>query len=44
MLIQFNSRQETEISGTSDFRLRTSKLFVKEYRVIEKKAEPFSKT
>jgi hypothetical protein len=44
-LIEYNSRQETEISGTSDFRLRTSlptgqagDLFEVEYWVTGKEA------
>ena len=39
MVIQYNSRQETEMSDTSDFRHRTSDLFEVEYWVTCKEAD-----
>jgi len=39
ILIEHNSRQETEMSGTSDFRLRTSDVFEVEYWVTGKEAD-----
>jgi hypothetical protein len=39
MEIQYNSRQETEMFGTSDFRLLTSNLFEVEYWATGKEAD-----
>ena len=44
MVIPYNSRQETEMSGTSDFRLRTSYLFEVESWVTGKEADNHSST
>jgi hypothetical protein len=39
MVVHYNSRKETEMSSTSDFRLRTSDMFVVEYWVTGKEAD-----
>ena len=43
MVIQYNSRQKTEMSGTSDFRLPTSNKFEVEYWVTGKEADNHKK-
>ncbi|SMD46274.1 hypothetical protein SAMN00777080_4955 [Aquiflexum balticum DSM 16537] len=39
MVIQYNSHQETEMTGTSVFRLRSSVTYFEEYWVTGKEAD-----